>query len=75
MSEATQRLPESIKRDYAAIPWKEISGFRNILVHNYLGDIDSQAVLAVLKHNLPPLKEAIVTMLAATIENPHSDEA
>jgi uncharacterized protein with HEPN domain len=40
LSEATQMLPEALKALYPAIPWREISGFRNILVHNYLGDID-----------------------------------
>ena len=40
LSEATQRLPDALKRSYPLIPWQQISGFRNILVHNYLGDID-----------------------------------
>jgi uncharacterized protein with HEPN domain len=48
LSEATQRIPESIKERFPEMPWKEISGFRNILVHNYLGDIDSQTVLLVV---------------------------
>lgn len=69
LSEATQRLPDEVKRAYDAIPWTEISGFRNILVHNYLGDIDPQTVLAVLEHNLAPLKAAIDAMLAE-----HGDE-
>ncbi len=38
LSEATQRLPDELKRPYPAIPWQQISSFRNILVHNYLGD-------------------------------------
>jgi uncharacterized protein with HEPN domain len=39
LSEATQLLPDEKKARYPAIPWREISGFRNILVHNYLGSI------------------------------------
>lgn len=31
LSEATQRLPENLKRQYDSIPWRSISGFRNIL--------------------------------------------
>lgn len=68
LSEATQRLPENIKQQYTSIPWKEISGFRNILVHNYLGDIDSQTVLAVLQRNLPPLESAVQAMLTSNSE-------
>ncbi len=40
LSEATQRLPDERKQRYPGIPWREISGFRNILVHDYLGTID-----------------------------------
>ncbi|MEX2496436.1 MAG: HepT-like ribonuclease domain-containing protein [Woeseia sp.] len=63
LSEATQRLPESIKERFPEIPWREISGFRNILVHNYLGDIDSQTVRSVVEKHLPPLNACIRQML------------
>ena len=35
LSEATQLLPDELKARFPAIPWREISSFRNILVHNY----------------------------------------
>jgi len=63
LSEATQRLPDTLKQQHPAIPWQQISGFRNILVHNYLGDIDPQTVLAVVQQHLPPLEAAIRAML------------
>lgn len=65
LSESTQQLPEIIKAKYPAIPWKQISGFRNILVHNYLGDIDAQTVLSVVQQHLPPLALAVRAMLSA----------
>ena len=37
LSEATQHLPDELKALYPDIPWRQISGFRNILVHSYLG--------------------------------------
>ncbi|MGG6240377.1 HepT-like ribonuclease domain-containing protein [Nodosilinea sp. AN01ver1] len=49
LSEATQQLPEELKASYPEIPWREIRGFRNILVHNYLGDIDSSTISAVIE--------------------------
>lgn len=64
LSEATQLLPQEIKAAWPAIPWREISGFRNILVHNYLGDIDSQTVAAVIDKHLQPLEECIRALLA-----------
>ena len=64
LSEATQLLPDDIKSAFPNIPWREISGFRNILVHNYLGDIDPLTVVAVIDKHLPALEECIHAMLA-----------
>jgi len=63
LSEATQSLPEEQKARYPNIPWKEISGFRNILVHNYLGAIDPQTIVAVIEKHLEPLRESVESML------------
>lgn len=63
LSEATQQLPTELKQQFSEIPWKEISGFRNILVHNYLGDIDAQTVAAVIDQYLQPLENVIKKML------------
>jgi uncharacterized protein with HEPN domain len=63
LSEATQLLPEDMKAAWATIPWREISGFRNILVHNYLGTIDPLTVAAVINQHLAPLEACIRAML------------
>ena len=63
LSEATQLLPESIKQDFPQIPWREISGFRNILVHNYLGDIDPLTIVMVIEGHIPELEKCIREML------------
>jgi len=64
LSEATQLLPEDKKASWPAIPWREISGFRNILVHNYMGNVDPLTVAAVIDKHLQPLEECIRAMLA-----------
>ncbi|VAW77757.1 Protein of unknown function DUF86, BT0167 group [hydrothermal vent metagenome] len=63
LSEATQLLPEEKKIACPAIPWADISGFRNILVHNYLGNIDPVTVVSVIDKHLKPLEECIVAIL------------
>ncbi|WP_163575005.1 HepT-like ribonuclease domain-containing protein [Halomonas faecis] len=72
LSEATQRLPDSLKSAYSAIPWKQISGFRNILVHDYLGEIDPLAIEGVLQQHIPVLKTAVERML--NTDHPPSDD-
>lgn len=64
LSEATQLLPVNKTENWPDIPWREISGFRNILVHNYLGDIDPQTIAVVVDKQLEPLKQCIEIMLA-----------
>ncbi|MFV1976693.1 MAG: DUF86 domain-containing protein [Candidatus Scalindua sp.] len=63
LSEATQKLPEDKKLSCSGIPWREISGFRKILVHNYLGDIDPLTVQGVIDNYLPQLETCIRNLL------------
>ncbi|NRB65130.1 MAG: DUF86 domain-containing protein, partial [Saprospiraceae bacterium] len=47
MSESSQRLAQDIKDEYLTIPWRETSGFCNVLVHDYLGlDLECCSCLA-----------------------------
>lgn len=64
LSESTQYLPAEKKVAYPGIPWRDITGFRNILVHNYLGDIDPPTVAAVIERHLPALEASVRAMLA-----------
>lgn len=55
MAESAQRLSHSAKAIAPELPWRAISGFRNILVHDYLG-LDLDAVWLVVANDLSPLK-------------------
>ncbi len=63
LAEATQQLPDRQKAACPDIPWQQISGFRNILVHNYLGDIDPLTVAAVITTHLPALEGCVEALL------------
>lgn len=58
MAESSQRLSEDIKSNYPEIPWKSISGFRNILVHGYLS-VDLDVIWSVIEQELPALEKAL----------------
>lgn len=62
LSESVQKIPSELKVNYPHIPWKDIAGFRNILVHNYLEGIDCDIVWAVVKHELPQLQQVMLEM-------------
>ncbi|MBF2053932.1 MAG: DUF86 domain-containing protein [Candidatus Sericytochromatia bacterium] len=63
LSESTQRLPEDLKALAEEIPWRAISGFRNIPVHNYLGNIDPITVHKVIQEHLHPLEKRLTEWL------------
>ena len=62
MAESTQRLSEMMKSSEADVDWKAISGFRNILVHDYLG-IDVDLIWRVIDNRLPGLSDTIERMI------------
>jgi len=41
-----------------AIPWQDIAGLRNILVHQYT-DVNVSRIWLILKHDLPRLSEFV----------------
>ena len=43
LTESSQRLSDDIKATEPQVPWRELAGFRNVIVHGYLG-IDLAAV-------------------------------
>ena len=61
LAESSQRLSIEIKGTEPQIPWRELAGFRNLIVHGYLG-VDLEAVWLVVEQDLPALTEAVNRM-------------
>ncbi len=62
IGEAARAIPQDFKNHHPEIPWGQISGMRNILVHIYFG-IDQDIVWQVVERDLPILKTSIDTIL------------
>lgn len=62
IGEAVKNLPQEIKDKYPEVEWKEATGFRNILIHNYFG-IDIETVWETIKKDLPIFKKKIEKIL------------
>jgi uncharacterized protein with HEPN domain len=54
IGEAASRLPDEFKESYPDIDWHRIRGFRNRIVHDYMG-IDYSIVWQIKEHYLPEL--------------------
>jgi len=55
LPESTQRLSKELKDAHPEVEWRSISGFRNVLVHDYLG-INLELVWRVIEQDIPTLK-------------------
>ena len=62
LAESTQRVSDALKEQYGDIDWRGIAGFRNVLVHDYLGMSLARA-WEIVSEYLPSLKYTVRAML------------
>jgi uncharacterized protein with HEPN domain len=62
VGEAVRALSDDARHRRPEIPWEQIAGMRNILVHDYFG-IDLDEVWAAVERDLPPLKAAVLALV------------
>jgi uncharacterized protein with HEPN domain len=63
IGEAASKISDETKSKYSDIPWKDIVGMRNRLIHGYF-EVDVKLVWNTNKINLPPLVSALEAILA-----------
>jgi uncharacterized protein with HEPN domain len=62
IGEASKNIPETMKAKYKELPWKQITGMRDKLIHAYFG-IDAETLWKAVKENIPPLKQSFEKMI------------
>lgn len=63
IGEAVKNIPEEIKSQHQNIPWEEIIGMRNKIIHEYFG-VDEEILWKTIKNDLPVFKELISELSA-----------
>jgi len=63
IGEAVKILSNEIREKYTDVPWKDIVGMRNKLIHNYFG-VDVDAVWETVKKDIPVLKKKLMGIKA-----------
>ena len=58
IGEASKSIPLAVKKLYPDIPWAQMSGMRNILIHEYFG-VDVKIVWHTAKKSLPSLRKQL----------------
>lgn len=54
LGEAASQISQTVRLQFPVLPWKEMIGLRNRLIHAYF-DVNNQAIWLVIKESLPPL--------------------
>lgn len=62
IGEATKHLSPELKQSHPEIQWRGMAGFRDVLIHNYMG-VDLEEVWNILEKELPQIKSSLKAVL------------
>ena len=62
IGEATKNLSSELRDANAAIPWRQIAGMRDVLIHDYL-KVNLARVWRTVERDLPPLQAVLSQLL------------
>ncbi len=62
IGEATKNIPFDIREKYPYVPWKNMAGMRDVVIHGYFG-VDNAVIWKTLKEDIPGLKGKIKRIL------------
>ena len=60
--EAARHLSKDIRRIYSEVPWQDVIGMRDKLIHDYFG-VDIEKVWLTAQEDLPVLKQQVAGIL------------
>ncbi len=61
IGEASKKLSKEIKDKVSDLPWKDIAGMMDKLIHDYMG-VDIDAVWETVRKDIPDLKKKLKTI-------------
>ena len=59
IGEAAKRVSKEFRSNYSDIPWSDMAGMRDVLIHDYI-DVDFGVVWKTASEDIPRLKDLII---------------
>lgn len=62
IGEASKKVSQGLRNRSIEVPWKEMAGLRDVLIHNYFG-VDLRIVWNVVIKELPEIHKQLIDIL------------
>ena len=62
IGEAAKKVPLSVQKRHPKVPWKQMAGMRDKLIHEYFG-VNHEALWKTAKEDIPPVQQLIAMVL------------
>jgi uncharacterized protein with HEPN domain len=61
IGEAAKKVPPSVRKRHVKVPWKQMAGMRDKLIHEYFG-VNYQVLWKTAKEDIPSIQPLVATV-------------
>ena len=72
IGDQAKKLSSTLTEKYHQISWPTIRGFRNRIIHEYIG-IDTENVFLIIQNDVPALSNQIIPIISEELKNGNFD--